>query len=119
MKHLKGFKFSLPLFILAVLLHHPISARAITLGLIGNYPARDIKLFLSLARYLSQELRDEGVTEGKVLVAQDIAELAAFLRKAKSIFISIATSAGSPSIASWEAAPCCAAGRRVSPNITV
>jgi phosphonate transport system substrate-binding protein len=83
MKHLKGFKFALPLFILAVLLHHPILAHAITLGLIGNYPAHDIKVFLPLAKYLTQELRDEGVTEGKVLVAQDIAELAGFLREGK------------------------------------
>jgi len=83
MKQLKGFKFSLPLFILAVLLHHPISADAITLGLIGNSPASDIKLFLPLAKYLSRELRAEGVTEGKVLVTRDVTELAGFLREGK------------------------------------
>jgi ABC-type phosphate/phosphonate transport system substrate-binding protein len=83
MKQLKGFKFALPLFILAVLLHHPISAHAITQGLVGNYPANDIKLFLPLAKYLSQELRAEGVTEGKILVAQDINEFASFFREGK------------------------------------
>lgn len=83
MKHLKGFKFALRLFILTVLFHHPISAHAITIGLIGNDPAHDIKLFLPLARYLSLKLRDEGVTDGKVLVARDIAEMATFLREGK------------------------------------
>jgi hypothetical protein len=78
MKQLTVFRFALPLLIVAVLLHHPISAYAITLGLVGNYPANDIKLFLPLAKDLSQELR-EGVTEGKVLVAQDVNELASFL----------------------------------------
>jgi hypothetical protein len=79
MKQLTVFTFALPLLIAAVLLHHPISAHAITLGLVGNYPTNDIKLFLPLAKYLSQELRAEGVTEGKVLVARDVNELASFL----------------------------------------
>jgi phosphonate transport system substrate-binding protein len=83
MKQLTVFTFALPLLIAAVLLHHPILAHAITLGLIGNYPANDIKLFLPLAKYLSQELRAEGVTEGKVLVAHDINELASFFRQGK------------------------------------
>jgi hypothetical protein len=81
-----------------LLLPQLIWANGINLGSISGTPAREIKKFLPLAVYLGKELQSEGIEQGKVVVARNIAEMSEFLRKGKvdlyidSVYPSLAAS---------------------------
>ena len=57
------------------------SGFAITLGDIDpDEPSKKIARFTPLARYLAENLREFGVSEGRVMVARDIDEMARWMR---------------------------------------
>ena len=57
------------------------AARAITLGDIEpDEPTKKIKRFGPLADYLAGHLEEFGITEGRVVIARDISQMAEFLR---------------------------------------
>jgi phosphonate transport system substrate-binding protein len=58
-----------------------LSAHTMTIGNIDDEPAYIIKKFAPLAEYLSRELRAEGFTNGKVVVAKNLAEMAGLIRE--------------------------------------
>lgn len=58
-------------------------ARPLIVASIGDDPASEIKKFLPFARFLAKELQSAGIDEGKVLVAKDMAQMAALLREGK------------------------------------
>ncbi len=60
-----------------------ILAKPFTLGVIGEEPAEDIRKTLPLATYLGKQLQQEGFTQGKVLVAKSMNEMASMLRDGK------------------------------------
>jgi phosphonate transport system substrate-binding protein len=71
-----------------LLLPGQASSRTITVGSVGTRPASEIKIFLPLANYLSEQLQADGVTQGQVVIAKDIAEMASLFRDGKvDIFI--------------------------------
>jgi len=59
------------------------SAETVHLGTIGQSPADEIRDFLPLADYLTTTLKNEGVNEVKIVVAESLAEMAALVRAAK------------------------------------
>jgi phosphonate transport system substrate-binding protein len=84
MKHLS--KIYLTLFFLAVLVLSGTvraSAKALTVGLIGEEPAEDIRKTLPLATYLARQLQKDGFDQGKVFIAKDMNEMASLLREGK------------------------------------
>lgn len=83
MKQLHIYRLALTIFIFSALGAATASAQTITVGTIGSEPAGEIKKFLPLATYLGRELRAEGFTQGRVVVAQNVAEMANFLRARK------------------------------------
>src|SRR6266508_6960865 len=58
-------------------------AKPFTMGVIGEEPAEDIRKILPLATYLGKQLQKEGFTQGKVLVAKSMNEMASMLRDGK------------------------------------
>jgi phosphonate transport system substrate-binding protein len=56
---------------------------SIVVGSIHTEAAAEIKRFLSFARHLGTQLRSEGISEGKVVVAKSIAQMASLLRERK------------------------------------
>lgn len=83
MKQLHIYTLALSIFIFSVLGPGMISAQTITVGTIDDEAAGMMKRFLPLATYLGQELRAEGFTQGRVVVAQTTAEMATYLRERK------------------------------------
>jgi phosphonate transport system substrate-binding protein len=83
MKRLHVSRRAFVLFIFTVLGPAALSAHTITIGNIDDEPAYVIKKFAPVAAYLSRELRAEGFTEGRVVVAQSLTEMAALLRDRK------------------------------------
>jgi phosphonate transport system substrate-binding protein len=71
------------LFVLVVFGYANLSAQTITIGSIHTEPASEMRKLLPLATYLSRELRAEGFTERRVVVAQDLTEMAALIRERK------------------------------------
>jgi phosphonate transport system substrate-binding protein len=55
----------------------------LTVGSISLEPAAETRKFLPLVRYLAQELRPDGIDDGKVIVAGSIRQMAAFIREGK------------------------------------
>jgi phosphonate transport system substrate-binding protein len=55
----------------------------LTIGSISLEPAAEVKKFLPLAYYLAQQLQPEGIDHGRVVVADSIRQMAAFLREGK------------------------------------
>jgi phosphonate transport system substrate-binding protein len=69
------------LFLVAVLLlPHFVSAGTFRLGSITTSPVDETKKFSPLATYLAQQLKSQGVDQGKVIVAETIPAMAALLR---------------------------------------
>lgn len=66
-----------------VLLPHMSRAEPIRIGSIHTEPAHEFKIFSPLASYLAKQLQSEGIDQGKVVVAQSIPQMAAFLREGK------------------------------------
>jgi phosphonate transport system substrate-binding protein len=58
-------------------------ARPISIGSIHLEPAAEVKRFWPLARYLANQLQSEGIDQGRVVVAQGVLQMAAFLREGK------------------------------------
>ena len=57
------------------------SSRIITLGDIdAEDPIKKLKRFTPLANYLAEHLSDQGVEQGRVVIARDIEEMGLFLR---------------------------------------
>jgi phosphonate transport system substrate-binding protein len=77
------FRRVLSLAIVILLVPTVATAGTITLGVIGEEPAEDIKKTLPLAVYLSKQLAAEGITQGKVFVAKSMNEMASMLRDGK------------------------------------
>lgn len=69
--------------VVAILLPQLCWATPINIGSISAEPAAEIKKFLPFAIYLAQELQSEGIDQGKVVVARNISQMAAFLREGK------------------------------------
>jgi len=61
----------------------PAVARPLTVATIGENAADEIKKFWPFPRYLAKELQSAGIDEGKVVIAKDMAQMAAFLREGK------------------------------------
>ncbi|HWP56449.1 MAG TPA: phosphate/phosphite/phosphonate ABC transporter substrate-binding protein [Candidatus Acidoferrales bacterium] len=59
-------------------------ARPLTVGLIGEEPVEDIRKTLPFASYLAKRLEEHGISDGKVIVVESIAEMAALLRAGKA-----------------------------------
>jgi len=72
-------------FFLAVsfLLPRMTWAKPIRIGSIHDKPGNEIRKFLPIARYLAEELKSEGITEGKIIVAKSIRQMATLLREGK------------------------------------
>jgi hypothetical protein len=66
---------------LILLLPQMTWARPISLGSIHLEPAAEVQRFWPLARYLANQLQSEGIDQGRVVVAQSILQMAAFLRE--------------------------------------
>jgi phosphonate transport system substrate-binding protein len=60
-----------------------VQARPLVLGSINADPSDELKDWLPFARHLAAELADDGITEGKVVVARDSKQMIAFLRAGK------------------------------------
>jgi len=58
-------------------------AGAITIGSVSIEPVAEITMFSPLARYLAQQLQPEGIDEGRVVVAYNLHQMAAFIREGK------------------------------------
>lgn len=58
-------------------------AGPIHVGTISTEPTAEIKKFLPFARYLAKELQPEGIDQGKVIVANNISQMANFFRERK------------------------------------
>ena len=58
-------------------------ARPINVGSVNTQPASEIKKFLPIASYLAKHLQSEGISQGKVVVAKDMAEMGSLLREGK------------------------------------
>jgi len=58
-------------------------AGPIHIGSISTKPASELKKFLPFATYLAQELGSQGVDQGKVVVAQSIPQMAAYMREGR------------------------------------
>ncbi|NQW16828.1 MAG: phosphate/phosphite/phosphonate ABC transporter substrate-binding protein [Chloroflexi bacterium] len=58
----------------------PLSGNALTIGDISDEPVKKIERFKPLADYLASELADEGYTRGRVVIAQDMDEMAGLLK---------------------------------------
>jgi phosphonate transport system substrate-binding protein len=86
------------LSIILFLWSQKIRAEVISIGSLHIEPAREVNKFLPLANFLSKELKPEGIDQGKVVVAQTIAEMASFIREGKvdlyidSVFPTLAVS---------------------------
>jgi phosphonate transport system substrate-binding protein len=70
-------------FLLAILGSGTALAKPFTVAVIGEEPAEDIKKTFPLAGYLSKQLESDGFTQGKVLVAKSMNEMASLLREGK------------------------------------
>jgi phosphonate transport system substrate-binding protein len=71
------------LIVLALTGARAASAKTFNLGLMGQEPAEDIRKLLPLANYLGKQLEKEGFTEGKIVVAKTMNEVATLLREGK------------------------------------
>ncbi len=71
---------SLPM---ALLFGQPVWAAPINIGSVSTEPAAEIKKFLPIANYLGKELQDQGIDQGKVVVAKNISQMATLLREGK------------------------------------
>ena len=60
-----------------------LSGDTLTIGSIHTEPASEMRKLLPLATYLIRELRAEGFTERRVVVAQDLTEMTALIRARK------------------------------------
>jgi phosphonate transport system substrate-binding protein len=58
-------------------------AGSITLGSISLEPAAEVEKFWPLARYLAQQLQAEGIDHGRVVVTDNIRQMAAFVREGR------------------------------------
>jgi phosphonate transport system substrate-binding protein len=58
-------------------------AATITLSVMGEEPAEDMRKILPLASYLNKQLSADGTTQGKVIVAKTLSEIATMLRGGK------------------------------------
>lgn len=73
-------------------------AEPINIGSISEEPNEEIKKFLPITRYLAKQLQSEGVSQGRVVVAKGIHQMATYIREGKvdlyidSPFTSIAVS---------------------------
>jgi len=84
MKHaLILFRFVFLFAMLSVVAPSATSAETVTLGVIGEEPAEDIRKTLPMATYLGKQLAAEGITQGKVFVAKSMNEMASMLREGK------------------------------------
>lgn len=85
---MKKVRFMAGLFLYSALVSFlvpaPGVARPLILGTIGENAADETKKFWPFTRYLAKELQSAGIDEGKVVVAKDMAQMAAFLREAKA-----------------------------------
>lgn len=66
-----------------LLLPQPTWPGTITVGSIHRQAAAEIKKFSPLAAYLGKHLRSEGTSQGRVVVAKNIAQMAMFLREGR------------------------------------
>jgi phosphonate transport system substrate-binding protein len=55
----------------------------LTIGSISLEPAAEARKFLPLGRYLAQELRPDGIDDGRVAIAGSIRQMVAFIREGK------------------------------------
>jgi phosphonate transport system substrate-binding protein len=62
----------------------PLSAGPLTVSTIGTEPASEIKKFHLFTSYLAKLLHSEGITEGQVVVARNISEMAALIKQGKA-----------------------------------
>jgi len=62
----------------------PVSGGPLTIGTVGTEPASEIKKFHPFTSYLAKQLQGEGITEGRVVVARNISEMAAFVKEGKA-----------------------------------
>jgi phosphonate transport system substrate-binding protein len=59
------------------------SARPFVVGSISYEPSAEIAIFLPFAQYLATKLAPFGITEGKVLIARDIPQMAEWLKQGR------------------------------------
>lgn len=61
--------------ILLLLTFNLAVAREITIGSINKDPMEEVEVFTPLASYLGEELRDEGISGGRAMIAKNIAHM--------------------------------------------
>lgn len=76
---LKVVLFNLVL-LFGALLSFAVTARPLVVGTIGDEPVKEIRTFLPFAQYLARQLEHEGIREGQVVIARDIAHMADLLK---------------------------------------
>lgn len=68
------------LFAVALFLPQIVCASALSVGSISGSPVSEIRKFSPLARYLARQLQSEGIDQEKVIVAESIPAMAAFIQ---------------------------------------
>lgn len=87
-----------PLLVAALTSPSYVSAEPVVIGSVHREAAAEIKKFLPLANYLGKHLQPEGVSEARIVVAQDVSQMGMLLKNGKvdlyidSPFTSIAVS---------------------------
>ncbi len=61
----------------------PVAAVNLTLGSISGEPANELKYYLPVANYLAEQLQTVGIDKGNVVVAQNIKQMAGFIKEGK------------------------------------
>ena len=77
---LVGFVLSL---VIGLASTHPVLARKLVIGTISHAPVDVIKDYTPFAKYLAGQLKSNGISEGKVIVARSISQMAEYLRIGK------------------------------------
>ena len=65
--------------VILLLLSQTALAKTLTLGSVSIEPSEEIKKYFPIAIYVANQLKAEGIDQGKILVARDIPEMASFV----------------------------------------
>ncbi len=80
---IKKLKTNIIFFLSIVFIAIPSPAKNLTIGTLGINPTKDIKKMSPLVKYLARHLRDEGITDGKVITTSDAKTMAQYMKNGK------------------------------------
>ena len=71
------------LFLISCFTAAIVSARPIVIGSINSDPQEEIRLYTPIARYLGEQLRDYGISDGKAVIARSMGHMVELMLKGK------------------------------------